>query len=226
MSTTPTKSHLREQEYRTPKKHESTKAKTPKSKGLKAVENLMQHDNTTESSETNSMAEEPVEVLVEDPDDENVLDTSKGRRRSGRIPSPTKKYTDFIVDSGGGKRGSNRKRNAQRDEVTDEEEEAEEDADFVVDVAAKPKAGDLQLLEEEDELGGKVMFGFNTPKKKGGMALAAMNTPKTPATPKTPKTPGRLGKTPDGKRSKKSLEPKTPARVRNKVKNRKFNRNS
>ncbi|KAM7364692.1 origin recognition complex subunit 2 [Cochliomyia hominivorax] len=218
MSTTPTKSHIREQDYKTPKKHETTKTKTPKSKGLKAVENLMTHENTTESSATNSGTEEIIEVLVEDPDDENTLDASKGRRRSGRVPSPNKRYTgDFILDSGGGKRGSNRKRNVHRDEQTDDEET---DVDFVLETSSKPKAGDLQLLEEEVDLGGKAMFGFNTPKKKGGMALAAMNTPRTPVTPKTPKTPGsRVGKTPDSKRSKKSLEPKTPSRVRNKVKN-------
>ncbi|XP_046804243.1 origin recognition complex subunit 2 [Lucilia cuprina] len=217
MSTTPTKINSREQDYKTPKKQNAAKTKTPKSKSLKAVENLMHHETNTESSASNSAADEPFEVLVEDTDEENTLDTSKTCRRSGRTISPNKRYAgDFVLDSGGG-RSSNRKRQSNaRTEVTDDEEE---DTDFAIDTVAKPKAGDLQLLEDEVELAGKEMFGFNTPKKKGGMALAAMNTPKMPTTPKTPKTPGRLGKTPDGKRAKKTLEPKTPSRVRNKVKN-------
>ena len=223
MATTPIKTHNRDRGYKTPKKHEtpSSKTQTSKTKVLQAVVDF--EDNVTESSE----GDEPVLVLVEDSDDGNTLNAAEGRRRSSRVPSPNKRYanSDFVVDAPIVRSSSsNRKRNSRRNneaEVTDEEDDTDTDFGGEGEIT-KPKAGDLQLLQDEVGLAGKVMFGFNTPKKKGGMALAAMNTPKTPATPKTPKTPGRLGKTPDNKRVKKSLEPKTPSHVRHKVKNRKF----
>lgn len=215
MATTPTKTHNRERDYKTPKKCEPPgRTQITEKKGSKAVINF----DTGSSSEAN---ESVVEVLVEDSDDENkTMDAAaKGRRRSARVPSPNKRYAgDFVIDV-----PVVRKRNSPRNEKSDEETEDETDTDYGVEGdIAKPKTGDLQLLQDEVGLAGKVMFGFHTPKKKGGMALAALNTPKAPSTPKTPKIAGRLGKTPDTKRSKPSLEPKTPSHVRHKVKNRKF----
>ncbi|XP_013105861.2 origin recognition complex subunit 2 [Stomoxys calcitrans] len=218
---TPTKSGIRrkEKDYKTPQKKSST--------SLKAVENIM-HNNTTDETGSTSGAESIAEAAAVNSSEENVPDVSHARRRSGRVPSPTKKFLsgDYVVDTISGitkRKDSDRKRGARPNEITDDDDDDDEEGgeDFSSDIgtAVKPKEDELQLLQEDVDVAGKMMFGFNTPKKKGAMALAAMNTPKTPATPKTPKTPGRLGKTPDGKKARKSTsEPKTPSRVRNKVK--------
>ncbi|XP_061400898.1 origin recognition complex subunit 2 [Musca vetustissima] len=232
---TPTKAIAQsENDHRTPQKScsgKSTKTTPSTSKSLKAVENIMHHttDETVSSSGTEG-GESIIDVLVENSSEENVHDV-RHVRRSGRVPSPTKKFLsgDFVVEqipgSGGKHKEAERKRRTKNDEVTDDDDEdggveQEEIENVPYDQAPKAKSADIQLLLDEGDVEGKAMFGFNTPKKKGAMALAAMNTPKGLATPKTPKTPGRLGKTPDAKKSRKStLEPKTPSRVRSKVKN-------
>ncbi|EDW16888.1 origin recognition complex subunit 2 [Drosophila mojavensis] len=125
-------------------------------------------------------------------------------RRSTRRPSPTKKYKEYKAKSGG-----------QRDINYAEDESQSEEDDEENMGAAKPNSRDLQLIQADYNVAGTSLFGFNTPKKRDAMALAALNA--TPSTPKTPKTP-RLGvKTPDTKR-KKADQPKTPAHVRTRVK--------
>lgn len=223
-----------ERDHRTPQKRPtksiSGKATALTSLQLNEKENIMHNNNATtdETASTTSGADSIVDVLVENSSEENVHDvTHVHRRRSGRVPSPTKKFLsgDFIVEtvggSGGKRKDNQRKRVSKNNEITDDEENEEEHDDDIGSEyeAIKPKGDELQLIQEDAEVAGKIMFGFNTPKKKGAMALAVMNTPKTPA---TPKTPGRLGKTPDGKKARKSsLDPKTPSRVRSKVKSRK-----
>ncbi|XP_023171405.2 origin recognition complex subunit 2 [Drosophila hydei] len=126
-------------------------------------------------------------------------------RRSTRRPSPTKKYKEYR-DKSGGQRVVN---------YAEEESQSEEDEDEENVGAAKPNTRDIQLIQADYNVAGTSLFGFNTPKKRDAMALAALNA--TPCTPKTPKTP-RLGlKTPDTKR-KKADQPKTPAHVRTRVK--------
>lgn len=128
-------------------------------------------------------------------------------RRSTRRPSPTKKYKEYR-DKSGGQRVVN---------YAEEESQSEEDEDEENVGAAKPNTRDIQLIQADYNVAGTSLFGFNTPKKRDAMALAALNA--TPCTPKTPKTP-RLGlKTPDTKR-KKADQPKTPAHVRTRVKQR------
>lgn len=132
----------------------------------------------------------------------------RSTRRSTRRPSPTKKYKEYKAKSGG-----------QRvvNYVEDESQSEEDDEEAENMGAAKPNSRDLQLIQTDYNVAGTSLFGFNTPKKRDAMALAALNA--TPSTPKTPKTP-RLGlKTPDTKR-KKADQPKTPAHVRTRVKQR------
>lgn len=194
MSGTPTKTQTaaaNSTEYKTPKKQKEP-TRRPKSASLKSIENLT-------NSEESSAAE--------------VEDQPRSTRRSLRKPSPTKKYTAY-------KEGASKNRNYVECSNSDEEESenAGEDEEEPVIVAAKPNAGDLELIQSNYNVAGTSMFGFNTPKKRDAMSLAALNA--TPGTPKTPKTP-RLGvKTPDTKR-KKADEPKTPSHVRTKVKKRK-----
>uniref|UniRef100_A0A1A9ZVC8 Origin recognition complex subunit 2 n=1 Tax=Glossina pallidipes TaxID=7398 RepID=A0A1A9ZVC8_GLOPL len=108
-----------------------------------------------------------------------------------------------------------------------EKKDSLESVDEVMDVIlpTKPRSDDLELLEEEVGVSGKVLFGFNTPKKKNSMALAALSTPSAQYAPSTPKSrakhPASIPKTPasTSKATRKSLlVPKTPSHIRNRVK--------
>ncbi|KAH8383080.1 hypothetical protein KR009_006661 [Drosophila setifemur] len=144
-------------------------------------------------------------------------------RRSARRPSPTKKYQAY---QNGKQEGEHIRVDyvecTDEDEVVEVEEEEgemekEEELREQAENVVKPSSKDLHLIQPEYNVAGTSMFGFNTPKKRDAMALAALNA--TPRTPKTPKTP-RLGmKTPDTKRKKSTDQPKTPAHVRTRVKN-------
>lgn len=142
-------------------------------------------------------------------------------RRSTRRPSPTKKYQAYQKESNG--KGQEERIVVNYVEMSDErssdaEDQEEEESIEESENAARPAAKDLHLIQSEYNVAGTSMFGFNTPKKRDAMALAALNA--TPCTPKTPKTP-RLGvKTPDTKRKKSMDQPKTPAHVRTRVKKR------
>ncbi|XP_064551250.1 origin recognition complex subunit 2 [Drosophila montana] len=189
MSATPSK-----KQYKTPKKQKET-TRRPKSASLKSIENLTNSDES-------SAAE--------------IEERRTRTRRSARKPSPTKKYQDYRA------KVDDQRVVVNYAECTDEDEsqsEVEQDAAALGEAigvgAAKPSTRDLQLIQSDYNVAGTSLFGFNTPKKRDAMALAALNA--TPCTPKTPKTP-RLGvKTPDTKR-KKADQPKTPAHVRTRVK--------
>lgn len=198
MSGTPTKIQIAASngaEYKTPKKQMTTKGR-PRSASLKSIENLT-------NSEESSAAEVEEQITT---------------RRSARKPSPTKKYQAFRNDANKQHIVVNYVERSDNDELQSEDEE---DVGKAEAAAPKPNARDLQLIQADYNVAGTSLFGFNTPKKRDAMAIAAINaTPCTPKTPKTPKTP-RLGvKTPDTKR-KKVDDPKTPSHVRTKVKQRK-----
>lgn len=201
MSATPIKTKRdvsHDADYRTQKK-QSELTRRPKSASLKSIENLT-------NSEESSAAE--------------VDEQPRSTRRSVRKPSPTKKYKAY-------KEGVTRTAGIVVNyvECTNSEQEqsenTEDNEELIVVGAAKPNARDIELIQSDYNVAGTSMFGFNTPKKRDAMSLAALNaTPCTPKTPKTPKTP-RLGlKTPDTKR-KTADQPKTPSRVRTRVKQRK-----
>uniref|UniRef100_A0A0K8UJ18 Origin recognition complex subunit 2 n=1 Tax=Bactrocera latifrons TaxID=174628 RepID=A0A0K8UJ18_BACLA len=167
-----------------------------------------------------SSTEDVVMVTVDDSDEENESSIGRQLRRSARKPSPQKKYAEdyVLTDSLPSKRSNTRKN------YTDDEETAEhDDKNCMTNTAARPDIVDIQLLQDDD-VAGKNMYGFHTPKKRNGMALAALNTPKTPKTPKSVKTSRSStsqlqAKTPDAKRRKSTVEPKTPSHVRHRVKN-------
>lgn len=201
MSRTPTKTQTgtpHGAEYKTPKKQNEL-TRRPKSASLKSIENLT-------NSEESSAAE--------------VEEQPRSTRRSARRPSPTKKYTAYKKGVTGTDRIVVNYVECTNSEQ-EESENAEDNEEPVVIGAAKPNARDIELIQSDYNVAGTSMFGFNTPKKRDAMTLAALNaTPCTPKTPKTPKTP-RLGvKTPDTKR-KKADQPKTPSHVRTRVKQRK-----
>lgn len=112
-----------------------------------------------------------------------------------------------------------------------EQKDSLESVDEVMDVIlpTRPRSDDLELLQEEVGVSGKVLFGFNTPKKKNSMALAALSTPSAQYAPNTPKSRAKhsasIPKTPasTSKATRKSfLVPKTPSHIRSRVKKRKF----
>ncbi|ALC47234.1 Orc2 [Drosophila busckii] len=166
-----------------------SKQKARQSRGAK-LENLKSIENLTNSDES-SVAE---------------MDVQPSTRRSARRPSPTKKYEAFKANT------TKSHIVVNYVECTDDDENTETDEDLG---AAKPTTQDLQLIQADYNVAGTSMFGFNTPKKRDAMSLAALSA--TPRTPKTPKTP-RLGvKTPDTKH-KRADQPKTPSHVRTRVK--------
>ncbi|KAH8337701.1 hypothetical protein KR074_007040 [Drosophila pseudoananassae] len=178
--------------------------KTPRKRNLKSIENLTNSDESAADLDTARIGEM----------DEN---TAKPKtRRSTRRPSPTKKYQAYQMENQGKPQEDHIVVNYV--EVTDDEpdnvDEEEEQEDSLVDAEneARPTSKDINLIQSEYNVAGTSMFGFNTPKKRDGMALAALN-----ATPRTPKTP-RLGvKTPESKRTKSLDLPKTPAHVRTRI---------
>ncbi|EDW97639.1 origin recognition complex subunit 2 [Drosophila yakuba] len=182
--------------------------KTPRKENLKSIENLTNSEEESEDLDT---------ARVEDAVESQTKVTS---RRSTRRPSPTKKYQAYKQETNG--KGQEERIVVNYVELSDERSSEVEDVEQEESLeesenAARPTAKDLHLLQSEYNVAGTSMFGFNTPKKRDAMALAALNA--TPCTPKTPKTP-RLGlKTPDTKRKKSTDQPKTPAHVRTQVKN-------
>ncbi|XP_039495542.1 origin recognition complex subunit 2 [Drosophila santomea] len=182
--------------------------KTPRKENLKSIENLTNSEEESEDLDT---------ARVEDAVESQTKVTS---RRSTRRPSPTKKYQAYKEETNG--KGQEERIVVNYVELSDERSSEVEDVEQEESLeesenAARPTAKDLHLLQSEYNVAGTSMFGFNTPKKRDAMALAALNA--TPCTPKTPKTP-RLGlKTPDTKRKKSTDQPKTPAHVRTQVKN-------
>ncbi|XP_022214784.1 origin recognition complex subunit 2 [Drosophila obscura] len=195
-------------EYRTPKKQK-------KSRNLKSIENL------TNSEDDGSVADLDTALVVqEDAAGSEEEEPHPVARRSTRKPSPTKKYQVYQKKSKSGQRQDREEHEhivVNYVECSEEESNGEELAEVgekEAEIEARP---DLNLIQLEHNVAGASLFGFNTPKKRDAMALAALSA--TPRTPKTPKTP-RLGvKTPDTKRKKPTEQPKTPSRVRSRVKN-------
>ncbi|EDW24587.1 GL24230 [Drosophila persimilis] len=195
-------------DYRTPKKQK-------KPRKQKSIENLT-------NSEDDFAADLDTALVVQDDAGGSEEEQSHPvTRRSARKPSPTKKYQAYQQKS------KDQHQDKEREhivvnyvECTDEEsngEELEEVGDGEAELVARPIRPDLNLIQSEHNVAGTSLFGFNTPKKRDAMALAALNA--MPRTPKTPKTP-RLGvKTPDTKRKKPTEQPKTPSHVRSRVKN-------
>lgn len=192
--------------------------KTPRKQNLKTLT-----DSEDESADLDT-------AIVGDAELETQASSKRSTRHSTRRPSPTKKYQAYQREN-----GSRRQEHvvvnyaecsddeSQDVNVTGESvsvvDQEEEDNLAEVENAARPTSKDLNLIQSEYNVAGSSLFGFNTPKKRDAMALAALNA--MPRTPKTPKTP-RLGvKTPDTKRKRSAAaQPKTPSHVRTRVKNR------
>ncbi|KAH8326197.1 hypothetical protein KR067_003297 [Drosophila pandora] len=182
--------------------------KTPRKRNLKSIENLTNSDDSAADLDT---------ARIGDMEENNAKPKT---RRSTRRPSPTKKYQAYQMENQGKPQEEHIVVNYveisdEEPDNVDEEEEEQEDSLADAENAARPTSKDINLIQSEYNVAGTSMFGFNTPKKRDGMALAALNA--TPRTPKTPKTP-RLGvKTPESKRTKSLDLPKTPAHVRTRI---------
>ncbi|XP_053963490.1 uncharacterized protein LOC128866606 [Anastrepha ludens] len=119
-----------------------------------------------------SSTEDIFSVTVEDSDDENQSAKVRQLRRTTRKRSPQKKYDkDYVLVE-----TKRRKRPTVGHGETSEEEESERDDESYVPFAtARSDIVDLQLFQDDEDVTGKNMYGFHTPKKKNGMALAALN---------------------------------------------------
>ncbi|KAH8243988.1 hypothetical protein KR032_011914, partial [Drosophila birchii] len=194
--------------------------KTPRKQNLKSIENLTNSEDDSADLDT---------AIVEDAETATQTSSKRGTRRSTRRPSPTKKYQAYQRENGNRQPehvvvnyvectdDESDNVDIEAKDTPDEDQEVEEEQ-AEVENTARPTSKDLNLIQSEYNVAGSSLFGFNTPKKRDAMALAALNA--TPRTPKTPKTP-RLGvKTPDTKRKRSAADqPKTPSHVRNRVKN-------
>ncbi|KAL5275080.1 ORC2 family protein [Megaselia abdita] len=92
--------------------------------------------------------------------------------------------------------------------ITEEQEYISSEDEMVFETTEKHKFE--EPFDGDMDVDGKAVFAFHTPKKKDSMASVAASV----CTPKTPKA----AKTPDSKRNKIELAPKTPKHIRNKVK--------
>lgn len=174
-----------------------TPTKTPRRKRLESIENIS-------STEDEPNHHEPVTA------------TSSKTRRSGRKISPSKRYNEneFNLESPKDRRKSSLRKVISQGNRTYVFSDSDDDEEEKNEIPAGVIEKEATFFEDELDVEGKRIYGFNTPKKRDGMALAAAATPKTP---KTPKTPRASTKTPDMK-AKAPLEAKTPRHVRNKLK--------
>ncbi|SPP88106.1 blast:Tudor domain-containing protein 1 [Drosophila guanche] len=192
-------------EYRTPKKQK--KSRNPKSA------------ETINISDDESVVDMDTALIdLADAGGSEEERSQPGTRRSARKPSPTKKYQAYQEKTKGRRQDHEHEHIVVNYvECSEEEsngEEVEEVGEGVAEIDERPIRPDLNLIQSEYNVAGASLFGFNTPKKRDAMALAALS-----ATPKTPKTPCLGVKTPDTKRKKPTEQTKTPSHVRSRVKN-------
>lgn len=109
-------------------------------------------------------------------------------------------------------RRSSRKSVLEKRKVISEEVEPFFEVESIVEISERKHF--KELLEEQDDIDGKTVFAFNTPKKKNAMASIAASAIFTPKTPRTLK----IGSTPDVKRIRNELAMKTPKHIRSKLK--------
>lgn len=123
----------------------------------------------------------------------DILKEESPVRKSARKQKSKKLDEAFIYESPG--------RNKQKSVAT---ESLIVEKSFEIEDTKKPEA----LFAEEMDVDGSQLFGFKTPKKRDGMSVLALNTPKTPQNPHTPKTSG----------SARRNSMKTPSHIRTKIK--------
>jgi origin recognition complex subunit 2 len=167
---------------------------------------------------------------VESPDN---VESPADRRKSLRTRTPNRRFED--IDRLLSKTPTKRKK------IEVKEEEAESSIEVISldnsvasnndslekehleNVVSKPSA----LFEDEEDVEGKKLYSFKTPKKGGMMAQLANQTPKTPrheaGTPKTPKNSriSEIQKTPTSRPSAGKCT-KTPRHVRVEMKRSEF----
>lgn len=218
-----------EPESNSPKK--LRRVRTPSTKALESI--------VFESSPT-------AEKLAETPD--------KNRRKSQRIRTPNLRTNDINAILGKGFNKKSRKvedvskneecESRNDDEEAEEEQESTEEEsieiieldDTLDNSNDKENTGLKQptaLFDDDEDVEGKRLYSFKTPKKAGGMVQLANQTPKTPrhhepdsnkSTPKTPKNLRitEIQKTPTSRPSAAKCT-KTPRHVRDEIKKSKFN---
>lgn len=112
-------------------------------------------------------------------------------RRSSRVPTPNKKY-EYIQNMLSTSRRTPSKEQINDQSQDDKNASISEDDDACDENRYKPL---IPFFNDKTDVAGGEIYGFNTPKKRGGMKILAENTPKTPVsslktmTPSTPKTP-------------------------------------
>ncbi|KAG5670486.1 hypothetical protein PVAND_000748 [Polypedilum vanderplanki] len=158
-------------------------------------------------------------------------DYVKSPRKSLRTRTPNQKFQE--IDTLLSKTPTKKKKKAENKEIPDPESSVEVislnstindsyEKENLESMITKPST----LFEDEDDVEGKKLYSFKTPKKEGMMAQLANQTPKTPrhhdankGTPKTPKNSriSEILKTPTSRPSAVKCT-KTPRHVRDEMK--------
>jgi len=150
----------------------------------------------------------------------NQLDVPK--RRSVRVKTPNKKFDEFDTSMSARSKKSGHAEDEESIEVIDVNDSSSDDSDDKENFITKPTA----LFNEEQDVEGRKLYSFKTPKKKDGMTNLANLTPKTPrhhdpnkSTPQTPKHSriAEIQKTPTSRPSAGKCT-KTPRHVRDEIK--------
>lgn len=161
-------------------------------------------------------------IVTESSPSMQKFDSPTGSRQSDRKRTPSSRLTAFNTDSA--TRRKSKKLNDTEDsiEVIDVDESLNESGTDDKENTVKPTT----LFDEEEDVEGRKLYSFKTPKKKEGMAQLANQTPKTPRhhipdsnTPRTPKhlRIAEIQKTPTSRPSAGKCT-KTPRHVRDEIK--------
>lgn len=151
----------------------------------------------------------------------NQLDAPK--RRSVRIRTPNRKFDEFDTSmTARNQKSGHAEEEDESIETIDVNDSSSDDSDDKENFITKPTA----LFNEEQDVEGRKLYSFKTPKKKDGMTSLANLTPKTPrhhdpnkSTPQTPKHSriAEIQKTPTSRPSAGKCT-KTPRHVRDEIK--------
>lgn len=160
-------------------------------------------------------------IVTENSPSMQNFDSPTGSRHSERKRTPNRRLAIYNTDSGSRRKSKKLNNTEDSIEVIEIDESLNESTDDKENVI-KPTT----LFDEEEDVEGRKLYSFKTPKKKEGMAQLANQTPKTPrhhipdsTTPRTPKhlRISEIQKTPTSRPSAGKCT-KTPRHVRDEIK--------
>lgn len=160
-------------------------------------------------------------IVTENSPSMQTFESPTKSRQSARKKTPSSRLTIYNTSSATRRKSTKLNDTEDSIEVIDVDESLNESIDDKENLA-KPTT----LFDEEEDVEGRKLYSFKTPKKKEGMVQLANQTPKTPrhhipdsTTPRTPKhlRIAEIQKTPTSRPSAGKCT-KTPRHVRDEIK--------